>query len=287
MCIIAVKEKGVEISDATIKTMFERNKDGAGFAVWKDGKGATASKGYMTVDAFLTDYKKAVKKEDSAILHFRITTHGTHAKEQCHPFPVTDNIEMLEATAFRARGGYILAHNGVFSSLSIGKEYSDTQAFCALIAAPLARAFKGNLFNPDALRILERASTGSRLAVMDAATGEIKRCGDWQKDGGAYYSNGTFKPYTYLTGAGGYYGGNFYRFFDGVKLHDGEYTGIESAGGRDIYYIPDLDALFVKFKYSDAAYESISGKLSVDEKTLLTRPLVRVRLYIDDLAYYD
>lgn len=291
MCIIAVKEVGKKpIDEKTIREMYKRNPDGAGLAVWSKGRGVVASKGYMDVESFLTDARK-VREEDAAVFHFRIKTHGEHAREQCHPFPVTDNVGLLEATAFRARSGYVLAHNGVFSGVSIGKEYSDTQAFIALVVEPLRRAF-GSLENPDVKRILERCSLGSRVAILNAKTGDVERFGNWEHDAeGRFYSNSTFKPAPVYTFSG--YAGRVEKTLACIRLKSGEYEGVPYSG-EAVFYSPALDAVFVRFgKYAGAvAYESINGCISndVDFDELDARPTESVRVSIKEATwggYYD
>ena len=52
MCIIAIKDKGINLpKDEILETMFRHNSDGAGFMYAKDGQ-VHIKKGFMTYKAF-------------------------------------------------------------------------------------------------------------------------------------------------------------------------------------------------------------------------------------------
>lgn len=101
MCIAIVKPAGTVISEDVLKTCFENNPDGAGFAYRTPG-GLVVEKGLFTWDAFIDAYRARNVADVDALIHFRITTKGDDAAENTHPFAI-------QAGA--------LIHNGTISHL--------------------------------------------------------------------------------------------------------------------------------------------------------------------------
>ena len=103
MCIIVIKEKGVDLpKDYIFKNCFENNDDGAGFMYNKDGE-VIIQKGYMSYKAFKKALDKALKKIDDVkntamVFHFRISTQGGTNPQNCHPFPLSSDENDLQAT---------------------------------------------------------------------------------------------------------------------------------------------------------------------------------------------
>ncbi len=97
MCIIALKKPGVEITDEIIKTCFEANPHGAGFAYFDPSRGLGWVKGLFNVDDFIKAYRKETTADMTTLLHFRIATIGGKTVANCHPFEIEHGV---------------LAHNG-------------------------------------------------------------------------------------------------------------------------------------------------------------------------------
>lgn len=113
MCIAIVKPAGKSISDDVLKTCFENNADGAGFAYRTDA-GLVVVKGLFKFEDFLAAYKERGVGAVDALIHFRITTRGDDSADNTHPF----------ATKHGA-----LIHNGTISKLghARGQGKSDTR----------------------------------------------------------------------------------------------------------------------------------------------------------------
>lgn len=134
MCIIACKPFGVAtLENARLKTMFENNPDGAGFAIAVRGENdVTFQKGLMKFNQFEKALSKEVARhsmEDMAILlHFRITTHGGTSQENTHPFMLTNKDKLLKR--LRGSAESLCAMNGIVD-VDIPKKstMSDTMHF--------------------------------------------------------------------------------------------------------------------------------------------------------------
>ena len=195
MCIIVAIPAGVSVpSDDTLKECFTRNPDGAGF-MWSDGKQVNIRKGFMT----WSDFKEALDTEldsgriydDSAmVLHFRITTSGKTQPSCCHPFPISDRKEDLQALSIRSRFG--IAHNGIIMGRDTSDGWSDTMDYVAGVVAPLARMHPSFMYSDDAKKLLEETCM-SKLAIINHA-GEMVLVGDFKEDGGVFYSNASYIP---------------------------------------------------------------------------------------------
>lgn len=80
MCVICYKPKGVEMPPKEILTaMYHANSDGCGFC------SPTLSYRGFSFNEFYKKVKK-VKKDEPCIIHFRLATHGSIRRANCHPF---------------------------------------------------------------------------------------------------------------------------------------------------------------------------------------------------------
>ena len=91
MCIIAIKDKGINLpSTKTLETMFRNNPDGAGFMYAKAGK-VIIRKGFMTFKAFKSALDKICDIDNlPLVMHFRIATSGSVDAGTTHPFPISN-----------------------------------------------------------------------------------------------------------------------------------------------------------------------------------------------------
>lgn len=171
MCIILVKEKGIELpSDFKRKILecMEGNKQGSGFAFKrKNSKSIYISKGYW-------DYQKAMEAidklnitaEDEFMFHARISTAGKVDTANCHPFVVSD-----EKDTILFNNGYVqypvMSHNGIFSDYSYrDSDYNDTYHYVKeLVGIPYLRDMLIDM--PEVLEKVIKSHTGiCRVAFM-------------------------------------------------------------------------------------------------------------------------
>jgi hypothetical protein len=168
MCIIIFKPKGKIIELPLIKEEWDRNPDGAGFAVKLENRKYPIffKKGFMELEHLLNDpdFSKFNSKEFELVLHLRKATHGGISPLLCHPFPL---IGRNRLTGYSTA---VIFHNGVFG-VKVPKGKSDT-----LLVAEFARriGFKNFKFMLH-YDILNRA--GSRVLLF-AAGGNIFK-GQW------------------------------------------------------------------------------------------------------------
>lgn len=197
MCVIAVKPKDVDLPQwDTIKSMWNTNKDGAGFMYVKD-KAVHISKGFMEYDDLKRNLEQLIEEVDikatPLVLHFRITTHGGTSPENTHPFPLTRNKKHLKALDLITNVG--MAHNGIISSVPKEDDLSDTQIYMRDVLYPLSKLDKNFL---KTYPTLINASIGaSRLVFLDK-NGEINTFGTFTEKDGVMYSNTNHeRTYTY------------------------------------------------------------------------------------------
>ena len=193
MCIIAIKDAGVKMpSDATITTMWTNNPDGAGFMYAKGGK-VYIEKGFMKLDSILNRLHRLESSLDITatpfVLHFRITTHGGTSPENCHPFPISNNVSILQKPSVPTDIG--VAHNGIIP-ITPRPGISDTMEYIATQLAYLKRANKKFYQNKNYMRLIENA-THSKMAFL-VGDGTIATIGQFQEHESMLYSNSSFEP---------------------------------------------------------------------------------------------
>lgn len=182
MCIIAVIPEGKQFSEQELSTCWKNNDDGGGFAYVKDGK-VQIRKGFMDKESFSKALNSLHGKYGATspfIIHFRIRTHGAMDKERTHPFRLED--------------GSALAHNGILSGPGMTDSVkSDTQLFIERF---------GSLLSKEIVRrekqVIGKAIGFNKFAILhpDATFTIVNdHHGTW--DSGRWFSNSSYKPFTY------------------------------------------------------------------------------------------
>jgi hypothetical protein len=186
MCIAIVKPVGAVLSEETLRTCFDNNPHGAGFAV-ATTDGVVISKGFFDIDSFLAAYHAVGVNDHNALVHFRITTRGTGDADNCHPFPLLNGA---------------LIHNGTIRNLGeVGKGPSDTSLFSRMI-------HDLTLEQLERLRpVFESYLDYNRVACL-SHDGEflVFNRDEWTEEDGVLFSNDGFKR------------GGGYGFFRGSSL---------------------------------------------------------------------
>lgn len=236
MCIIAIKKRDVAFpSDATIKTMWRNNPDGAGI-MYTDGHGKVIiDKGYMKLEDFMNRINNLKKEIDttaeSVVLHFRIGTAGGNVPANTHPFPITTNVGELKALHLKAPIGVV--HNGVITIKRPIEDISDTMEY---IRSTLAYTWKSNhnFYRVETLMKKIEKEITSKMAFL-LPDGSIYKIGNFvDADDGMIYSNYTYQDYmsrygNYIyTGSYGYYG---YDWWDDDDDDDKEYRNYPLYSG--------------------------------------------------------
>lgn len=191
MCIICIKTQGTDLpNDSTIKQMFENNPNGAGFAYRRvQGGPVLIDKGYFDVKKLIINLKKKVKKEDAAIIHFRLATSGLVDAGNCHPFPVDATLE--EMREVKGKTDCAIAHNGIFD-VEGDVRYSDTMLW--IISRLDSKIIKG-LGRATVQHLINDSLGTSKLAVLSSREKLVLMFGHWEHDKktNLYFSNTGYK----------------------------------------------------------------------------------------------
>lgn len=220
MCIIVAKNKGVVLpTKRTIKKCFEYNSDGAGLMYVDNGK-VVIDKGYMSFGSFykrikeLKTYFGSDLTDKALVFHFRIGTAGSNGIENCHPYPISDNVDDLHAVDIVTDLG--IAHNGIISEYNPGEndkklDMNDTQIFIRDYINGFRTVRQDFYLNSYIQKLILKESKHNKFAIMDGKE-NIIILGDFQQDNGVYYSNGTYK-----TGAYSYYNSHYDWYDDAYR----------------------------------------------------------------------
>ncbi len=194
MCIIVIKPEGVQCPNEDIlRNCFDSNPHGAGFArLPKKGKEVIGEKGFMTFKSFFTTCKSEIRQTDIAIYHFRITTSGGTCPENCHPFPISQDVAELKSLHFKGR--YAFAHNGIFGQGDEKLRLSDTQLFIRDALYPLRRDLTTNAHSRARIK---NETQGSRTVTIDALHRITFTTGNWitDKETGLIFSNTSYQQH--------------------------------------------------------------------------------------------
>ena len=204
MCIIIVKQQGVDLPKKSIlETCFDNNPDGCGY-MYNDSEGVHIRKGFMTYKAFEADFNKMSEKIDfknaTVVYHFRISTQAGVNKQCTHPYPLSNNMKDMKKLFVKADIG--VAHNGIISLTSTygAKDHNDTMEF---ITDYLSLIINDSDFynNQKSIKLIKKLIGASRLAILDKSghCTMIAGGGEWvhDKKTGLYFSNTTYKAKTY------------------------------------------------------------------------------------------
>lgn len=184
MCIIVLKSKKAKLPpDDVLEECFISNPHGAGY-MYREHNQIIIHKGFMKFDSFLTSLHANVgKKKIEVCLHFRVATHGTVKPMNCHPFPITSELQPLHdinVVCTRA-----LCHNGILSGYGDTKRDISDSAFLAKMLYPCRT-------EQQYTTVLNRHSGSSRFVVM---TGQFTIVsGNFIAEKGCLFSNDSYKP---------------------------------------------------------------------------------------------
>ncbi len=187
MCVICASPRNTrQPSISEIKRMFLCNPDGAGYMFAKGGK-VHIHKGFMNIDDFLCAIRtEHFTAKDSVVYHFRISTQAGINPGMTHPFPLSNQLEVMKALDVVCGCG--VAHNGIIRLTSdpLETEYSDTALF---IADYLSRYIQvpSDLKHQELLNAIAKLIQ-SKMAILDGS-GYIATIGAFYNDHGLLFSN--------------------------------------------------------------------------------------------------
>lgn len=249
MCIIVAKKKGVLLPfKKTLKKCFENNSDGAGLMYVKDGK-VIIDKGYMSFGEFYKRIKRLKQEfngdltDKALVFHFRIGTAGNNSQENCHPYPITDNLEDFHALDITTDLGIV--HNGIITEYNPkGKDekddMNDTQVFIRDYINKFRELNSDFWRNDFVKKLILKESKQNKFAILDGDE-DIQLIGDFQEKEGIYYSNGTYKSW-YYNGCydWGYYGSGYDYYDKKKKDKDDDYDYKMCQYGRSDIELDEL-----------------------------------------------
>lgn len=197
MCIIAIKPKGVQFpSEEILENMWYSNPHGAGM-MWAEKGRVKISKGYMDFESFIDgvdDLKEKLDVVDTPIvLHFRLATHGGIKPENCHPFPITGNIGVLQKLMCTTDVGVV--HNGIIS-ITPRAGISDTMEYILTQISVMKSINRRFAENSGFLKLVENAIGTDKMCFLDCR-GKISTVGNFVEDNGMLYSNTGYKTLSY------------------------------------------------------------------------------------------
>jgi hypothetical protein len=177
MCILVTKPEGTPWPiRRTLRTCYDNNPDGAGFA-YVDGGKVVVRKGYFSFKALWRDVRELADR--AAVLHFRQATHGSISAENCHPFLLAN--------------GCALAHNGIINIAEYRKDMTDSESFGRFYV----ERFSGKELQDERVRLLMEAAIGSlnKMAIL-MPSGKIIHLNkdSGVEEDGIWYSNRSFEP---------------------------------------------------------------------------------------------
>ncbi len=268
MCIIAIKPAGIDTpAMTTIENMWHNNNDGAGLMYAKDGN-VHIEKGFMTLE----DFKKALKRLEKTIdvvnapvvLHFRITTHGETSPGNCHPFPITEKLPLLQMT--KSKAPLAVAHNGIIDIKPSKKDISDTMEYILTQLAPLYQLRKDFYKQPAGKKLVYNAIK-SKMVFLDG-TGRIETVGDFiTGEDGILYSNTSYKARTvyYKWDIWGDYSLQWYeskhgRYMTWLTEEDGYIVSNGDLISAD-YYLTDKEGNLYRYDIETDSAVPIDGTL--------------------------
>ena len=251
----------------TIENMWHNNNDGAGFMYAANGT-VHIEKGFM----ILKDLKAALKQLEKDIdmtrtpivLHFRITTHGGTSPGNCHPFPVTEKLPLLQMT--KCKAPLAVAHNGIIDIKPSKKDVSDTMEYILTQLAPLYQLRKDFYRQPAGKKLIYNFIK-SKMAFLDG-TGRIETIGDFITDkDGMLYSNASYKARTvyYKWDIWGDYSLQWYeskhgRYMTWLTEEDGYILSNGDLISAD-YYLTDKEGNLYRYDIETDSAVPIDGTL--------------------------
>ena len=163
MCCIIYKPKGVPMPSRDILGKIKKlNHNGYGFV--------STNHFYKGLDyrTFLRHLSEVVNDED-CIIHFRLATHGSICRANCHPF---------------IRNDVYFAHNGVLPVCPMADMTDSEIVFRSKVYPAIEKFGYGSMQADWAIR---QICGCSRFAMM--YQGEVRLYGDYKILDGVYYSN--------------------------------------------------------------------------------------------------
>ena len=289
MCILIVKPKGkICPSKETLEECFDRNPDGAGFSYNKNGV-IVLRKGFMTFEDFYEATKK-IPTESTALIHCRIGTSGGNTQGLTHPYPLCNDYKKMQKITqilkpTDNKKAYAVAHNGIFSELETRKDVNDTCVFIANILNPL-NDIADDILDEKLDSVISRCTDTSKIAILDNE-GNCKMYGSgWIEDCGIYYSNSTYKPFSYNYNWRGNYDYGYYGYDDDEVIYDKD-CFYKYNSSTDSYDQKGYDSKFISDKIKKyGSWKNYINSIADKEEKEIEELKKKYPLFKEDIDYY-
>lgn len=191
MCIIIAKPRGTETpSKKVIKMGYKKNGDGAGIAFTDYERGVAIKKDFNSFNEYWDFIDRRINKDLAAVFHMRIRTSGKTDKGGRHPFPISNNENLLRKNTVIADNA--VAHNGTFPDFSLSDtDLNDSQIMTKRILFPN----RDKIVN-SAFRFLLNSYIGdnnSKLTILNKKG--LMMFGSWKEKNGLLFSNTLSVPF--------------------------------------------------------------------------------------------
>lgn len=191
MCLIIIKPPVTDLpKDDLLKQAFINNPHGAGIA-YNDKGSVIIKKGYMNFPSFIEDYHKLQEGINlytkTVIFHFRKASRGKVIPELTHPFPISDNADILKK--HYCKTDYAVFHNGTIKILDKevkkSKGLSDTFIFTLKYLFKLAQneGWFYRMANKDLLELLVEG----KMCILNGF-GQVMCVGEFYSNNGLLFS---------------------------------------------------------------------------------------------------
>ena len=260
MCIIAYFEKDLELNETELKECFTNNPDGAGLMYYDQDKNLIhIRKGFMDFKDFWK-VASTLPQDIDRVFHFRIATSGKVGGGCCHPFPVTNDYNIMRRINSFCEVGMV--HNGIMSEFTpaggMKATHSDTMQFVKEIVYELDGGL--GVFNIGVKNLINLAMHTNKYIFLKKDG--VSVIGDFVQSeiSGALYSNSTYKESRYIYTPINYnYDGqdSIYPYTESEAWYDYDTTvlRIVAPHNRDI---TDADILAVERDFDDRKIDIIS-----------------------------
>lgn len=172
MCLIIDKPAGKKLERGVLERSLSRNPDGWGL-MYADAGSIIVHKGLLPTEFLRIAY--SIPKTAHVVYHHRLATHGSKTMDNCHPFPVTDDIYMM--------------HNGILGiTTTLEHDKTDSYHFARYVLRPMLMN-DPSLFGTARFADLIESLIDKDKIVLLRADGACQRIGEGVERKGLWYSN--------------------------------------------------------------------------------------------------
>lgn len=172
MCLIIDKPAGKKLERDVLEMSLFRNPDGWGL-MYADAGSIIVHKGLLPTEFLKVAY--SIPKAAHVVYHHRLATHGSKTMDNCHPFPVTDDIYMM--------------HNGILGiTTTLEHDKTDSYHFARYVLRPMLMN-DPSLFGTTRFANLIGSLIDKDKIVLLRADGACQRIGEGVERKGLWYSN--------------------------------------------------------------------------------------------------